>query len=349
MRRHGMNFRKWVMNRFVIPYLRRLPVERAHLLSERIGQVEFRLSPMYRNALLKFVEVGKVRLNTDWDVPSTAQQLAGRLTRWRIRDILLDGLDDQAALAAFDVIGRENLDDAIAQGKGVVLVSNHFGGHILPAHWMLRSGIDFRFLTERPRHISKALSDYFQSEGPTGQKELFISRKNVGNEGVSSLFRSIRCLKSKLVLLVACDVRWDDNQSVVGQFMGLNWKFTPIWAILSQRSGAPVVPVFCSMLPNGRLLLEFCPSEQISTSANLTEVVQRALDRVEARVKADPGNSNDYFFWSIEDSVSQNSPHAEAASKTASGPVSSTGVTPQPHFQRGAEAHQKIETMKSRD
>jgi phosphatidylinositol dimannoside acyltransferase len=349
MRRHGMNFRKWVMNRFVIPYLRRLPIERAHLLSERIGQFEFRLLFPYRNALLRTVEDGKARLEADWDVSGTAQQLAGRLTRWRIRDILLDGLDDQAALAAFDVIGRENLDDAISRGKGVVLVSNHFGGHILPAHWMLRSGIDFRFLTERPRHISKALSDYFQSDGPTGQKDLFISRRNLGNEGVSSLFRSIRCLKSKLVLLVACDVRWDDNQSVVGQFMGLGWKFTPIWAILSQRSGAPVVPVFCSMLPDGRHLLEFCPPEQISGSANLTEVVQRALDRVEARVKADPGNSNDYFFWSIEDSVSTKSLHVDGTSKLVSEPVSSTGVTPHPHFQRSSEAHQKIETMKSRD
>lgn len=302
MRRHGMNFRKWIMKRFVIPVLRQLPLDKAHSASERIGHIEFRLLPSYRNHLIAAVRQARLYFDAQWDDRDTARNLAGRLTRWRIRDILLDDDDTKAVLSSFEVRGRENLDEALALNKGVVLVSNHFGGHILPAHWMLRSGIDFRFLTERPRHISQFLNRYFQADGPNPQREIFISRKNSGNEGVTQLFRSIRCLKSRLVLLVACDVRWDDNQSVAASFLGNRWKFTPIWAILAQRSGAPVVPVICSMMDDGRHLLEFFPPEHVAPESDLSVLVQDSLDRIEQRVKCDPCNSNDYFFWGLDES-----------------------------------------------
>lgn len=341
MRRHGMNLRKWVMKSFMMPCLRRLPTNRSFLLSERIGRVESSLLPGYRKDLRRVVSEANRHFGTDWDIAETARQLAGRLTRWRTRDILLDNLDRESALASFVVTGREHLDQALAQGKGVVLLSNHFGSHMLPAHWMLRSGVEFRFLTERPRHISKLLAKYFQSEGPTGQKELFISRKKAGNQGVSSLIRSIRCLKANHVLLVACDVRWDDNQSVVGRFMGIHWKFTPIWAILSMRSGAPVVPVFCSMMPDGRHHLEFLPPESIPADANLTELVQASLERVEARVKTDPGNSNDYFFWKFDRSELSASMRVDLQDSTLTDSKNAPNTPPPPHFHQTVDAHKK--------
>ncbi|MFM1801360.1 MAG: hypothetical protein RJA81_712, partial [Planctomycetota bacterium] len=188
-------------------------------------------------------------------------------------------------------------------------------------------------LTERPRHISQVLNRYFQAEGPNPQREIFISRKNSGNEGVTQLFRSIRCLKSRLVLLVACDVRWDDNQSVTASFLGNRWKFTPIWAILAQRSGAPVVPVICSMMDNGRHLLEFFPPEHVAQESNLSVLVQDSLDRIEQRVKFDPCNSNDYFFWALDESQESSllratsAHHQDNPSKSQNSP----SVT-QPHF-----------------
>ena len=302
MRRSGMNFRKWIMGRIVVPVLRCLPIGKATNFVEGVGRVEYDRVPDLRKELQAAVSSAKTFLGADWDVNSVARELSGRHTRWNLRDLLVDGPSVSRALDTFDIVGQEHFDAAMAEGKGIILLSNHFGAHVLPGHWMLRKGIDFRFLTERPRHLSKSLLKYFESTGPLGQKELFISRKKSGNDGVSAIFRSLRCLKSKYVVLVASDVRWNDNQSVVGRFMGELWKFTPIWAVLAQRSGAPVLPCYCSMMPNGRHKLEFGPVQHIQAGESLQSLVQEALDRVELKVKQDPLNSNDYFLWATDTS-----------------------------------------------
>lgn len=300
MRRSGMNLRKWIMRRIAVPVLRHLPMASATTFVEGIGCWEFDRIPELRDQILKSVDFAKKRMQADWNVEELSRTISGRLTRWRLRDVLLDGPDKARALNTFDVIGREHLEVAQAEGKGVILLANHFGSHVLPGHWMLREGIDFRFLTERPRHVSKSLDHYFQSSGPLGQTELFISRVKSGNDGVSSIFRSLRILKAGHVLLIASDVRWADNQSVVAEFLGDRWKFTPIWAILAQRCGAPVLPCYCTMLPDGRHRLEFEAPYHVAPGANLQETVQAALKRLEAKVIEDPTNANDYFFWALD-------------------------------------------------
>jgi len=288
------------MGRLFVPVLRHLPVKHATNFVEGIGRFEYRCLPKLRQETVQAVAQANARLGENWDVPRLARTISGRLTRWRLRDVLLDAISADEALATFDVVGREHMEAARAEGRGVVLLSNHFGSHVLPGHWMLREGIEFRFLTERPRCLGKKLAAYFKSTGPLGQQELFISRKKHGNDGVSSIFRSIRSLKAGHLLLIACDVRWADNQSVAARFLGETWKFTPIWAILAQRSGAPVLPCYCTMQPDGRHRLEFGPVVHVSPKDDLTAVVQQALDQVELRVRQDPANSNEYFFWALD-------------------------------------------------
>lgn len=302
MRRSGMNLRKWIMNRMAVPVLRRMPLDRATNFVEGIGRWEYDRIPVLREQIDAAVSLAAQRMGAGWDLPTTARNLSGRLTRWRLRDVLLDGPDRERALGAFEVMGGEHLDRALSESRGVILLSNHFGGHILPAHWMLRKGIEFRFLTERPRHLSRSLEAYFGSTGPMGQQEMFVSRKKRGNDGVASIIRSLRVLKSELVLLIASDVRWLDNQSVVAEFLGERWKFTPSWAILAQRSGAPVVPVHCSMMAGGTHRLEFGEPRHISPGEDIAACVQAELRGIEARVLTDPENANDYFFWALDES-----------------------------------------------
>ena len=322
------------MGRIVVPVLRHLPVKHATNFVEAIGHFEYHAVPGLKHQTLNAVAQANSRLNQAWDVPALARTISGRLTRWRLRDVLLDSINSEDALNTFEVVGREHLDAARAEGRGVILLSNHFGSHVLPGHWMLRQGIDFRFLTERPRCLGKQLAAYFKSTGPLGQQELFISRKKKGNDGVSSIFRSLRSLKAGHLLLIACDVRWADNQSVVARFLGERWKFTPIWAMLAQRSAAPVLPCYCTMLPNGRHRLEFGPVVHVSPQDDLTEVVQNALDQVEMRVLQDPTNSNEYFFWALDDRPSTLALKLTDEAATAT----DNSAIPSPHFGITADA-----------
>ena len=300
MKRRGSNLRKWLMSHFVVPVVRCLPLDRAHLVIEAIGRTEFALNSAYRKWLIASIEDSQNRTGADWDIKQTARLVAGRTARWRVRDMLLDGNNHKRILESFIVTGQENLESAIAQGKGVILLSNHFGAHIQVGNWMLRRGIEFRFLTERPRHLSNLLARYFRSEGPLGQKELFLSRHKSGNAATAAIMRALKCLKAGHVVLTTNDVRWNDNRSVVGTLMGIQWKFTSTWVMLAQRSQAPVVPVFCLMRSDGRHELRFLPPEQIAPDADPAQVIQQSLDHLQAMIIAEPGNSTDFLGWSLD-------------------------------------------------
>ena len=288
-----------------LPLLRRLlPTKLAARFVAAIGRVELLARPGLRRRFEAAVEVGRDQLGADWDVSKVARRLAANQVRWRVRDLLLDGLDDHRALATFRVRGLEHLDAAEAEGRGVLLLGNHYGAHLLPAHWMLRVGRPLRLYMERPKSVSKHLSRGlgFDVDGPLGQRKFFISRKAATAEAAASILRAARALKAGNAVLIASDVRWEGTGTAPGTFLGRTWNFSTTWASLAALTGAPIVPVFCRMAADGGFDLEFLEAFRVppkgDRNGSASVYVARALRELERWVEADPANSNDYLFWS---------------------------------------------------
>jgi KDO2-lipid IV(A) lauroyltransferase len=299
MERRGLNVRKWFL-RVILPALRRLPPRAATRVVTGIGQTEYRL---FRGLRLRFdtaVERGRGYFGTHWSVSDVGRQLAGNHIRWRTRDQLLDDLSDEEVAGLFRVSGLEHFEAAKAQGRGVILLGNHYGAHLMPAHWVVRQGHAIRLYMERPHHISRVLSRDFDSDGPLGQKDLFISRKADPTEAARSIMRAARVLREGIVVFLASDVRWSGPGTVPARFLGQEYTFSATWAALASISGASVVPVFCHMAADGTHDLEFLPWFFVpggaGTDAKAT-FAQRSLRQIEERVARHPENSNDYLFW----------------------------------------------------
>ncbi len=135
MDRRAVNIRKRFL-RGVLPFVRLLPPTTALRFLSGIGRFEYRMSKGVRAAFDSAVVQGGKTLRCDWDVPAVGERLAGNHILWRSRDLLLDGPSKERALGMFDVEGREHLDAALAQKKGCLLLTSHFGAHMLPAHWL---------------------------------------------------------------------------------------------------------------------------------------------------------------------------------------------------------------------
>jgi KDO2-lipid IV(A) lauroyltransferase len=225
----------------------------------------------------------------------------GNTILWQTRDRLLDGRSDANAAAVFEVTGRDHLDQACGSGQGAIMLCNHFGAHMMPAHWLVRHGYPLRLFMERPRSISKYLAQNFDTEGPTGQKKLFISRKANPAESAGSILRACRVIRSGALLFIAGDVRWQGQLSAEAHFLGRTYAISCTWVTLAALTGAPVVTEFCVIRPDGSYLLEFLEPYTIPRDAEHPDQagpwVQRYLDLVEERVRLYPSNSNDYFFW----------------------------------------------------
>jgi lauroyl/myristoyl acyltransferase len=155
---------------------------------------------------------------------------------------------------------------------------------------------------ERPHHVSRLLSSQFETDGPLGQKNMFISRRADTSDSVRSILRATRVLKAGMVIFIASDVRWSGPNAVSARFLGSEFEFSTTWVMLAALSGAPVVPVYCTMSANAAHSLEFLPRSWVpSSTAHPGEIaswVQRSLDETEKRVREHPSNSNEYFFWS---------------------------------------------------
>ena len=301
MRPWTANYRKRLL-RVLLPLLTRFEPTHASRLLSSLGGWEARLNPLRRTACRNALEDLGGRLGCSWDLDQTVPKLLGNYWRWDVRDLLLDNLSDIALDHSIEVVGVDNLSKAVEAQRGVLLLFNHFGPFLIPAHWINRKGYTLRWFTERPRHISRSVAKTFQTEGPLGQQGLFLSRRMTPAQGGSSLRKAIRMLQSGLMVQAAGDVRWSGPRSVTETFLGHNFEFATNWVSLAALSGANVLPVYSVLMPGGTYRVVFEPPEQIERDAasnpELTRYwLKRNLSRIEVCIRNFPDNAGEYVFW----------------------------------------------------
>jgi KDO2-lipid IV(A) lauroyltransferase len=303
-----------VVLQVVFPVLRLLPYRLAYRLLGVMGRLDLLVVPNQAREYEAAVAAGAERLGRAWDVPRVSRSLARQTYRWRVRDRLLEGRTETQVRLLFEVLGREHLDAALACGKGVILLANHFGSHVVIAHWMLRHGYPARWFGERPRNVSRYLTRQLRSDGPLGQEGLFLSRRGEVSESAARVLHAARVLNAGMVLMLASDVRSVDPRAARVTFLGREMGFATTWVNLAAITGAAVVPVFCRVDEAGTHHLEFHAPYHVPRDARrpgrCEEWVRRALGAVEDHVLAYPEQSNDYFFWGYQGRSSDRLAHA---------------------------------------
>jgi KDO2-lipid IV(A) lauroyltransferase len=297
----AQKLRKKLVRSLVSP-LRVVSARQASAMLDRVGQMDHRLQPAaadpFRAALRRWQEA----LGTRWEIDALARQFAGNFYRWLSRDLVFDGRGDSEVLDLFRVEGLEHLEAARAEGRGVMLLTSHYGSQMVPAHWAMRRGHAVRMYMERPNSISRYLARGFDDASPLGQAKLFISRREVSAaESASSVMRAVQVLRAGMVLYLAGDVRWSGSSTVAGGFLGMRPSFTATWIQIAALSGAPIVRVYCRMEPGGGFAMRFDPPTHLdrrdARPERVADRVQEFLARVEDAVRDDPTNAIEYLSW----------------------------------------------------
>ena len=298
MRRRGLNIRKWFL-RFVMPLLRRSPPSAATRFVTGIGRVEYALLSKVRVRFDVAVERAEKQLGGHWNVPEVGA--TGRQSNpLAPRDLLLDGLPDRVVAPLFDVIGRDHLDSALAEKQGVILLGNHFGAHVAGALASKKS-LSLTVVHGTPSTRVSILDPIFRDQRAAGTRQTLHLAQGRSRRGRSVDHARARILKAGMIVKLAADVRWSGPHTTAVKFLDHTYTFSSTWVALASFSGAPIVPVFCRMDAQGRYRLEFLPSFRIPAADAAPEATARRvrdyLLAVEDRVRVDPANSNDYFFW----------------------------------------------------
>jgi KDO2-lipid IV(A) lauroyltransferase len=185
------------------------------------------------------------------------------------------------------IVGRENMDRAVAKGRGVIGVTGHIGNFELLA--AVSAALGYRTAV-----IGRELYERRLDRLLVGNREA----AGIVNFATSDSPRKIlRWLAEGNILGVLIDI---DSIRVRSTFVPVMGRpaLTPVGqTILGLRAGAAFVPTYCVRTPGNRYRLEYLPEIEIEGSGdfdtdvyNITRACTAELDRVIDRYK-------DQWIW----------------------------------------------------
>lgn len=230
--------RRWALARYVTAWgmVRRMPESLAAALGALGGQVHYLVDLQRRNILRE-----NLRTVLGPECPPDVVERAVRAgfvtyARYWVEAFRLGDLDAGAITERLQVVGREYLDAAFSQGRGVIVVTPHLGNWDAGGAWLAAAGY-------RPTAVVERLQ-------PPALFARFVAHREQLGLGLVPLDDGRAVIRSLLEVLrgggTAClvaDRLVKGERGVPVHFFGKLTEVPGGPAMLSWASGAPILPV----------------------------------------------------------------------------------------------------------
>lgn len=228
--------KRWLVYVFVLFFVRvlrsvnRLTAIRLTLL---IGRIAFCLAKGARNRTIRHLTWAFGTEKSPEEIKRLAQKAFLNLAASAADAIRLPILIEQGLSNLVTVEGFHHLKNARAKGKGTILLSGHFGNWELLAAWLAQNGLPLKVIGRSvyDQRLDEMLVDVRNKAGYTN-----IPRGKSSKE----IIRSLK-LGYVLGLLIDQDTK---VKGVFTNFFGRPAHTATGPIILSQKFGAPIVPIF---------------------------------------------------------------------------------------------------------
>jgi KDO2-lipid IV(A) lauroyltransferase len=251
--------------------LTRLPPATRESVTRRLARLSLRFGRSRRRILFDNLGVA---------FPNLAPGEIGRLARESVEAVgvgfveflELSELPEDQIRARVRVVGEDHLRAARARGKGVFLLSAHFGGWEIGA---IRAGL----LDEPIASVVRPL------DNPLLERDLARRRTRFGNRLIAKRDAArdiLRALRQKQTVAILVDQNVLKREAVFVPFFGRLAATTPALALLQLKTDAAVVPSFCWPEGHGRYRLEFerpIFAEEFRSTSDRDEAVRKATAR----------------------------------------------------------------------
>jgi KDO2-lipid IV(A) lauroyltransferase len=183
--------------------------------------------------------------------------------------------------------GIEHLKSAAAVGRGVLVFSGHYG------HWELIALLQHR-LGHPMDMVARTLDNPLFDRFLTRLREMAGNQVIPKRSAARGVLRALRAGRS-VALLIDQNVRGDAGIFV--DFFGTPASTTPALATLAFRSGAPILPVFSSPLPDGRLLIRYHPPIIAERRGALVDDIRDLTLRCTKVLEHEVRQAPQYWTW----------------------------------------------------
>ena len=189
-------------------------------------------------------------------------------------------------LAAAETEGEERVRQALAQGRGILMFTGHFG------YWELMA-ISHALRIEPGSVLARPLDNPYLH---TVFEEIRTSTGNTVIYRQGAVRRILRNLAGGGVIAVLIDQHLHSPDAVHVGFFRRPVATTSVLAALALRTGAPIIPVFALPLPRGRYRFIYehpVDPPRADTPDAVREFTQRCTDVLEMYVRRHP----DLWLW----------------------------------------------------
>jgi KDO2-lipid IV(A) lauroyltransferase len=212
-------------------------------------------------------------------VKRAARRAFRNYARYLVDVMRLETLRSEDVAKLVEIDNLELLDEARAGGRGALLCTVHVGGMDLIAPALYRHGHELHVVADDTTYGRL----YEHLRAIRARHGLIL----IGWRNLRALFRALRA-GANLVLF--CDGGYRDGDVPV-EFLGEPTTFPAGPASLSARSGAPMLPVACSRLPNDRFRTRGLPLITATSDqpAEIYRATQALADALGSVIAEDPG------------------------------------------------------------
>jgi lauroyl/myristoyl acyltransferase len=184
--------------------------------------------------------------------------------------------------------GQELLDEALSQGKGLILVTGHFGAvEFLPGALALKGypvTMMVRFKTE---HLKRTMSARAARKGITLLD---------ASEGEGVIFSALQALKSNQILITECDEfeAWRPYRNRSTRFLGCSSPLDRTLDLLQRRYDSPTIMGLVCRVSRNRYGLKLHSLNGTHPGTEALTVAQRALRVLEQYIYLAP---HQWYQW----------------------------------------------------
>jgi KDO2-lipid IV(A) lauroyltransferase len=188
----------------------------------------------------------------------------------------------------FEVEGRAHMDRALAAGKGVLLLTAHYGSWELTVPGMAECA--------PLQAIQRDLDNPFIA------RDLARLRAKLGTAGTISKFNAARPVLQALgrgeIVIILIDLNvLHSSKPVFVDFFGQPAATTGALAAFHLKTGAPIVPMFCEPLARGRYRMTYHEplifERTADRAADVLKITQTCTNMIERRIRERP----EPWFW----------------------------------------------------
>jgi KDO2-lipid IV(A) lauroyltransferase len=260
--------------------LERMTPEQAERFGERLGAIAYQASRKHRelareNVGRAFPELpGAERERIARGVLLHFGRVMGDFMRARVRT-------NEDVLATVSVEGREHFENARAAGKGAIVVAAHFGNWERMSHAITAMGFPLHVIARdvRDASMNRLVAELRQSSGAQ-----VISR---GDAALPTL----RALKRNEFVGILPDQNSDE---LFVPFFGVPCGTVTGPAVLAQRAGCPLLPIYTARIAVNRYRMWIEPPLEPEPGFDPIEGMTRAINRsLENAIRQYP----DQYLW----------------------------------------------------